>query len=93
MKSMTTAKDITILRGRAPYGARGLKLTLTERMSRQEMSRPVWGAWIEIPPAYLVIDGLPGGRAPYGARGLKSGRAFAETATYRRAPYGARGLK
>ena len=34
------------------------------------MSRPVWGAWIEIcEPAGQESYG--GGRAPYGARGLK----------------------
>ncbi len=34
------------------------------------VSRPVWGAWIEI---CLLFAGYPlhAGRAPYGARGLK----------------------
>ena len=34
-------------------------------------SRPVWGAWIEI-PRRLAGCRHRGGRAPYGARGLKS---------------------
>ena len=34
------------------------------------MSRPVWGAWIEILLAQLKPV-VTAGRAPYGARGLK----------------------
>ena len=34
------------------------------------MSRPVWGAWIEIEKRYAEMDDSMG-RAPYGARGLK----------------------
>ena len=34
------------------------------------LSRPVWGAWIEI-PARIDDDMVVDGRAPYGARGLK----------------------
>ena len=34
------------------------------------MSRPVWGAWIEIFDNGLM-QALRAGRAPYGARGLK----------------------
>ena len=33
--------------GRAPYGARGLKLQAVKRGSRRHVSRPVRGAWIE----------------------------------------------
>ena len=57
------------------------------------MSRPVWGAWIEIPYNGYINPMAPG-RAPYGARGLKSvkveGYGYALGG---RAPYGARGLK
>jgi len=35
------------------------------------MSRPVWGAWIEMDPA-LTVEGNPNCRVPCGARGLKS---------------------
>ena len=34
------------------------------------LSRPVWGAWIEILLADLKLV-VTAGRAPYGARGLK----------------------
>ena len=34
---------------RAPYGARGLKYNLPGLMATCIWSRPVWGAWIEIP--------------------------------------------
>ena len=33
---------------RAPYGARGLKLTKLAYKYKKRKSRPVWGAWIEI---------------------------------------------
>ena len=33
---------------RAPYGARGLKLDRGLVGEVEKMSRPVWGAWIEI---------------------------------------------
>ena len=36
------------IKGRAPYGARGLKLTLLLISICLSPSRPVWGAWIEI---------------------------------------------
>ena len=35
-------------RGRAPYGARGLKSSRCISSDNGRMSRPVWGAWIEI---------------------------------------------
>ena len=35
------------------------------------MSRPVWGAWIEIVPNQIAALSTAR-RAPYGARGLKS---------------------
>ena len=38
---------------------------------RQLESRPVWGAWIEI-PSLVVSPPISTGRAPYGACGLKS---------------------
>ena len=34
------------------------------------LSRPVWGAWIEI-GMFDAVQALIGSRAPYGARGLK----------------------
>ena len=56
------------------------------------MSRPVWGAWIEITPDAAVLTPAIG-RAPYGARGLKCYDAFQYVVDRCRAPYGARGLK
>ena len=56
---------------RAPYGARGLKFGVRLVMAIFVMSRPVWGAWIEIQFKALTSSG-PQRRAPYGARGLKS---------------------
>ena len=56
------------------------------------MSRPVWGAWIEIAP-YLYRGRAAPGRAPYGARGLKYQTNDESEAETGRAPYGARGLK
>ena len=35
------------------------------------LSRPVWGAWIEIVGAMLALLATMVSRAPYGARGLK----------------------
>ena len=53
------------MRRRAPYGARGLKLDLERQLTGTGMSRPVWGAWIEMPRlrgCRVVISR----RAPYG---------------------------
>ena len=36
------------LQSRAPYGARGLKCCVALYPSPSQLSRPVWGAWIEI---------------------------------------------
>ena len=56
--------------GRAPYGARGLKLPGVFATFGDSLSRPVWGAWIEI--EYVpCAAGVFVSRAPYGARGLK----------------------
>ena len=57
------------------------------------MSRPVWGAWIEI-SQFKALTTSGSRRAPYGARGLKSlvVRPFLSL-PLGRAPYGARGLK
>ena len=55
---------------RAPYGARGLKFIIHAVHYEVTVSRPVWGAWIEI-PLNGFADSEPSGRAPYGARGLK----------------------
>ena len=33
--------------GRAPHGARGLKLPLLIDLCKEPLSRPAWGAWIE----------------------------------------------
>ena len=38
------------------------------------MSRPVWGAWIEI-ISFSRLYTRSQGRAPYGARGLKCGQS------------------
>ena len=35
------------MRGRAPHGARGLKLDCIERADEEALSRPARGAWIE----------------------------------------------
>ena len=57
------------------------------------MSRPVWGAWIEISRC-LAHCFVTVGRAPYGARGLKYvGVSQNIILLSSRAPYGARGLK
>ena len=37
-----------IMTGRAPYGARGLKYCGQYKRYGDFLSRPVWGAWIEI---------------------------------------------
>ena len=77
---------------RAPYGARGLKFEISIIPYKADLSRPVWGAWIEIITQTLVAQ-MAGGRAPYGARGLKSILFTISLHQYCRAPYGARGLK
>ena len=56
------------------------------------LSRPVWGAWIEI-PLFLYVSFPTAGRAPYGARGLKCPGIGIHKTGHSRAPYGARGLK
>ena len=57
------------------------------------LSRPVWGAWIEIYNIF-VYPRLFSSRAPYGARGLKYEAEDQQSeAVESRAPYGARGLK
>ena len=77
---------------RAPYGARGLKFLWLLSQFFGLLSRPVWGAWIEI--RGLVLDTIrQRGRAPYGARGLKLLFRMMFHLLKRRAPYGARGLK
>ena len=81
-----------IATGRAPYGARGLKWSGIEITTCPGLSRPVWGAWIEIGYQYEDLQ-LVVGRAPYGARGLKLLIGGAIGIFGRRAPYGARGLK
>ena len=55
---------------RALYGARGLKYPVLNIAELERRSRPVWGAWIEIPKARTPRS-TPASRAPYGARGLK----------------------
>ena len=56
------------------------------------VSRPAWGAWIEIS---VISSAAAAGRsrAPHGARGLKWQDAIVEEAVPGRAPHGARGLK
>ena len=39
--------------GRAPHGARGLKLRRKARQPHDDGSRPAWGAWIETPVSTL----------------------------------------
>ena len=57
------------------------------------MSRPVWGAWIEM-RGICTSSTMRKRRAPYGARGLKCSQVPDGTPpAKRRAPYGARGLK
>ena len=58
-------------RSRAPYGARGLKSGPGgNTLHYSRMSRPVWGAWIEISTPVSTMTDIRC-RAPYGARGLK----------------------
>ena len=55
---------------RAPHGARGLKYAVGQQYGGLSLSRPAWGAWIEIQCFqgwFLLIVS----RAPHGARGLK----------------------
>ncbi len=56
--------------GRAPQGARGLKLEVGKIDILIMPSRPARGAWIEIVAALVALFAA-GGRAPQGARGLK----------------------
>ena len=49
-------------KGRAPHGARGLKLFLIVILGLRGWSRPARGAWIEIDGS--VIDGLYPAVAP-----------------------------
>ena len=78
---------------RAPYGARGLKCFRPKYEIGDMMSRPVWGAWIEMELVSISTISAPR-RAPYGARGLKYRLISSqEWPLSRRAPYGARGLK
>ena len=58
------------LGGRAPRGARGLKLDGAHSAGPDGVSRPARGAWIET-IALAASDGKEEGRAPRGARGLK----------------------
>ena len=56
------------------------------------LSRPVWGAWIEMVVVSMAMPSR-GSRAPYGARGLKFAGRLNGNGAVGRAPYGARGLK
>ena len=56
--------------GRAPCGARGLKLVRHIVILTIYRSRPVRGAWIETTLA-ASSPAAPSSRAPCGARGLK----------------------
>ena len=78
--------------GRAPHGARGLKSAVAGLVEPAHLSRPAWGAWIEIAddPVKALDEA---GRAPHGARGLKSVLRKVRLLVSRRAPHGARGLK
>ena len=48
MKSALATGDTQEDVRRAPYGARGLKSMSVRLLPELLMSRPVWGAWIEI---------------------------------------------
>ena len=77
---------------RAPYGARGLKYVIPPGLIGLSLSRPVWGAWIEI----KSFDGLSSflvSRPVWGAWIEMLGEVVTAVMTYGRAPYGARGLK
>ena len=77
---------------RAPYGARGLKYTAGSFFSSSAESRPVWGAWIEIPRRqHLPVHGRS--RPVWGAWiEIPSVHPMLNLCPSR-APYGARGLK
>ena len=78
--------------GRAPYGARGLKLTVFAMTLILLLSRPVWGAWIEI--CYMVAPPrLPPSRPVWGAWIEIKFHVKQDHQPRGRAPYGARGLK
>ena len=47
MKSLAQGERATVL-GRAPQGARGLKLDLPDYAATRAGSRPARGAWIEM---------------------------------------------
>ena len=82
-----------MLDSRAPYGARGLKLLKIKDARSTARSRPVWGAWIEIPtPIELeIVCGVS--RPVWGAWIEITTLATAQALYESRAPYGARGLK
>ena len=48
LKYQTQIENFCARVGRAPYGARGLKYCGHPVYGRSVLSRPVWGAWIEI---------------------------------------------
>ena len=80
------------MRGRSPYGERGLKLSVFLIHHRANPSLPVWGAWIEIFFGYASSP-MHTRRSPYGERGLKYSQTLPAFAALRRSPYGERGLK
>ena len=67
---MIAGEVIDTLIGRAPHGARGLKLSKNSGGEVLVTSRPARGAWIETD---LSCEGSTKTvcRAPHGARGLK----------------------
>ena len=63
-----------------------------EMMQARRQSRPVWGAWIEIPVRWPVLYDAQS-RPVWGAWIEMHDRPYQFTPHVRRAPYGARGLK
>ena len=78
---------------RAPYGARGLKWSGIEITTCPGLSRPVWGAWIEIcTPAVCALRCVRS-RPVWGAWIEICVDYLNKISLSSRAPYGARGLK
>ena len=56
---------------RSPYGERGLECYIFVPVVKNEMSLPVWGAWVGISMGTSSASNTLG-RSPYGERGLES---------------------
>ena len=64
---MLFVPDFPFDESRAPYGARGLKCCKQTCPAFRKMSRPVWGAWIEMHNALVIFLGHRGSRPVWGA--------------------------